>query len=51
MKKINSKSEELMELQLKFFTEINKLYKNQIEIMKFVTDVYNRIEKMENKNG
>tara|TARA_R110002020_G_C16074022_1_gene756486 strand:- start:96 stop:236 length:141 start_codon:yes stop_codon:yes gene_type:complete len=45
------KKEEILKIKLELKDEMIGLYKSQIEIMKFVTDIYNRIEIMENKNG
>lgn len=45
------KEEEILKIKLELKDEMIELYKGQIEIMKFVTDIYNRIEIMENKNG
>tara|TARA_R100000655_G_scaffold52345_5_gene90134 strand:- start:3536 stop:3691 length:156 start_codon:yes stop_codon:yes gene_type:complete len=51
MKNMYSTLEELMKVKLEIKDDIIELHKVQIEIIKIIQDMQNRIEKMENKNG
>ncbi len=43
--------EEIWKIKQEFYQQACLLIKNQNEILEFIDDIYNRLQKMEKKNG